>query len=91
MQVLKEAGYVIPDDIAIVGLNNDLVAKGVESGLTTINYPGEKMGEIVARNLVNHLEGTIPLTVTLTIIIHSELIIRQSSLRKKARHTPTKR
>lgn len=83
MQVLREGGYVIPSDIAIVGFNNDLITRIVEPNLSTINYPGQEMGEIVAHNLVNHLEGIAPLTVTNTIIIQSELLIRQSSLRNK--------
>jgi LacI family transcriptional regulator len=82
MHALKEAGYNIPGDIAIVGFNNDLISRVVEPNLTTINYPGQQMGEIVAHNLVNHLAGTAPLTVTNTIIIKSELIVRASSLRK---------
>lgn len=83
MQVLKGAGYRIPGDIAIVGFNNDLVTRIVEPHITTINYPGEEMGEIVAHNIVNHLEGISPLTITNTIIIKSDLIIRESSLKYK--------
>lgn len=83
MQALKEAGYRIPEDIAIVGFNNDLITRVVEPNLTTIDYPGYEMGEIVAYNMVNHLEGIAPLTITNTIVIKSELIIRASSLRKK--------
>lgn len=81
MQVLKEAGCAIPGDIAIVGFNNDLISRVVEPNITTINYPGHKMGEIVAHNMVQHLEGVSMLTVTNTIIIKSELLIRGSSLR----------
>lgn len=83
MQILKEAGYNIPGDIAIVGFNNDLITRIVEPKLTTIDYPGQEMGEIVARNLLNHLEGVSSLTHTNTIIIKSELIVRESSRRKK--------
>ncbi len=83
MQVLKEANYAIPGDIAIVGFNNEIISRVVEPKLTTINYPGLQMGEIVAHALVNHLEGKAPLTVTSTIIIKSELIVRKSSLKLK--------
>lgn len=85
MQVLKDAGYCIPEDMAIVGFNNDLITRIVEPNLSTINYPGQEMGEIVAHHLVNHLEGIAPLTITNTIIIRSELIVRGSSLRKKTK------
>lgn len=83
IQTLKEAGLRIPDDIAIVGFNNDVISKIIEPKLTTINYPGLEIGEIVARNLINHLQGNSNIHLTNTIIIKSELIIRESSLKKK--------
>jgi LacI family transcriptional regulator len=83
MQTLKNNGIRIPEDIAVVGFNNDAISKIVEPQLTTINYPGIDMGEIAARNLINHLQGLSDLKKTNTIVIHSELIIRKSSLRKK--------
>ena len=82
MRTLKEHGISIPDDIAIVGFNNDVIGKLIEPALTTINYPGIDMGEITARNLVNHLKGIDDLSHTNTIIVRSELVIRKSSLKK---------
>ncbi|MEO8823530.1 MAG: substrate-binding domain-containing protein, partial [Ginsengibacter sp.] len=82
MQALKDAGYSIPKDIAIVGFNNDIISRVVNPKISTINYPGQQMGEIVANALVNHLEGKANLGATSTIIIKSELIVRESSLRK---------
>lgn len=82
MQTFKDAGLRIPQDIAIVGFNNDVISKIIEPKLTTINYPGIEMGEIVARNLINHLHGISNINLTNTIIIKSELIIRASSLKK---------
>jgi LacI family transcriptional regulator len=82
MQTLKEYGIRIPEDIAIVGFNNDVISKIVEPQLTTIQYPGIDMGEIAARNLINHLKGVSDIKTTNTIIVCSELIIRKSSLRK---------
>ena len=83
MRTLKEYGVAIPDDIAIVGFNNDTIAKLMEPPLTTINYPGKDMGEIAARNLINHLRGVSNMQQTNTIIVRSELIVRKSSLKKR--------
>lgn len=83
MRTLKENGIKIPEDIAVVGFNNDVVGKLIEPALTTINYPGKEMGEIAARNLVNHLKGISNMHQTNTIIVRTELIIRKSSLKKK--------
>ena len=84
MRTLKEHGLSIPDDIAVVGFNNDAIAKLIEPALTTINYPGMDMGEIAARNLVNHLRGISNIQHTNTIIVRSELIVRNSSLKKRS-------
>ncbi|HVF96666.1 MAG TPA: substrate-binding domain-containing protein, partial [Flavisolibacter sp.] len=82
MRIFKEHGLSIPADIAIVGFNNDAIGKLIEPALTTINYPGIDMGEIAARNLINHLSGISNIQQTNTIIIRSELIVRDSSLKK---------
>ena len=79
MLLLKQAGIRIPEDIAVVGFNNDPVSKVVEPNLSTINYPGYEMGELAARNLINHLNGSAPINSTNRIILRSELIIRASS------------
>ena len=83
MQTLKTNGIKIPEDIAIVGFNNDAISKIIDPQLTTIDYPGIDMGELAARNLINHLKGISNIKKTKTIIVHSKLIIRQSSLKKK--------
>lgn len=86
MQTLKENGISIPDDIAIVGFNNDAISKIVEPQMTTIDYRGVDMGEIAARNLINHLKGISNIKHTNTIVMRSELIVRKSSLRKRGKH-----
>ena len=82
MQILKDAGIRIPKDIAIVGFNNDSIGKIINPKLTTINYPGFEMGQVAARTLINHLKGVWDMNLTNTIVIKSELIIRESSLKK---------
>jgi len=89
MQTLKEHGINIPDDIAIVGFNNDAIGKIVEPQLTTIDYPGIDMGEIAARHLINHLKGLSNINHTQTIVIRSDLVIRKSSLKKNGIAKPS--
>ena len=83
MTALKQAGIRIPDDIAFVGFNNDPVSTVIEPNLTTVNYPGYEMGQIAARNLIDHLNGASSIHSTNTIILRSELMIRESSVRRK--------
>ncbi len=82
MRTLKENNINIPRDVAIVGFNNDAICTLVEPALSTINYPGIDVGEVAARNLINHLKGIGNIQNTNTIIIRSNLIIRKSSLKK---------
>jgi LacI family transcriptional regulator len=77
---LKKSGFRIPEDIAVVGFNDDPVAKIVEPNLTTVHYPGREMGEVAASTMIKILEGTQIEKVS-TIILNSELIVRQSSVR----------
>lgn len=81
MQLLKDAGIRIPQDIAIVGFNNDSIGKVISPKLTTINYPGFEMGQVAARGLINHLKGLWDMNFTNTVVIKSELIVRESSLK----------
>lgn len=79
---LKKAGIKVPEEIAVVGFNDDPVSKVIEPNLTTIHYPGREMGEIAASTLIRIIEGTLFENVN-SIILHSELIIRKSSLRSE--------
>jgi len=82
MQTFKELNIRVPDDIAVVGFNNDIVSTIVEPNLTTIDYPGFNMGEVAARNLINHLNGDVDIKLTSSIVIKSELLIRESSIKR---------
>jgi LacI family transcriptional regulator len=80
LRALQEAGLRIPQDMAIVGFNNDAISKLIDPKLTTINYPGEEMGESAALSLLDQMAGLSSARSTDTIIIKSELIVRGSSV-----------
>lgn len=83
MLALKKAGIRIPEEIAFVGFNNDPVSTVIEPNLTTINYPGYKMGLMAAQNMIDHLTGKPAATIsTETILLRAELIARGSSLKR---------
>lgn len=84
MVAIRQMGIRIPQDIAFVGFNNDPVSTVVEPNLTTINYPGYEMGQLAARSLIDHLNGTSNIHSTNTILLRSELIVRDSSAEKKS-------
>ena len=77
---LKKEGYRVPEDVAVVGFNDDPVSRIVEPNLTTVHYPGRAMGEVAASTMIRILEGTQYEKVNSIILTH-ELIVRESSLR----------
>jgi LacI family transcriptional regulator len=83
IQTIKEAGLTVPDDIAVAGFNNDNISTIIEPHLTTINYSGFAMGEASARMLISQLTGKSPVAVNDTVVLNAELVVRESSLRKK--------
>jgi len=82
MLALKKAGIRLPEDMAFIGFNNDPISQVIEPNLTTVNYHGYEMGEAAAQNLINHLKGISNIKTTNRIILRSELLIRNSSVRK---------
>lgn len=80
-RALQQQGFSIPDDIAVVGFNNDPIAQVIAPNLTTIHYPGQEMGEIAVQSLINHLNGLLRISTTNTILLNYELIVRESSLK----------
>jgi LacI family transcriptional regulator len=76
---LKLAGIKVPEQIAVVGFNNDPISWVIEPNLTTVHYPGHEMGEIATATLINTLNH-LPSASLNTLVLRHNLIIRQSSL-----------
>jgi DNA-binding LacI/PurR family transcriptional regulator len=76
MQGIREMGYSIPEDIAIVGYNDFEIAKIAEPKLTTIKVPVYALGVEAATmlmKLINKEEMTDD-----SLILDTELIVRES-------------
>jgi LacI family transcriptional regulator len=82
MEVLKNNGIRIPQDIAIVGFSNESFTSIVDPALTTVDQHSKKMGQFTANLFLDQMkEKDIPHTPSKTIL-NPELIIRKSSIRK---------
>jgi LacI family transcriptional regulator len=75
---LKQKGVKIPDDIAIAGFNDDPIATVVEPNLTTIKYPGNLIGQISAKTLLEIINGNTVKIID-KIVLQHELCIRDST------------
>lgn len=80
IQELQKAGYHIPVDIKVVGFNNDPISEIISPTLTTIDYPGIKMGILAGQSIISHLEGNLNLQPTDSIVLRHKLIVRESSV-----------
>lgn len=81
MSELKRAGIRVPQDVAIVGFNDDPISRLIEPFLTTVHYPGYEMGELAAGTLINRL-NKLPVNNLNTIVLRHEVVVRESSLKK---------
>ncbi|HEX5652194.1 MAG TPA: substrate-binding domain-containing protein, partial [Chitinophagaceae bacterium] len=84
MSTLKAAGIRVPEDVAFAGFNNDPISKVVEPSLTTVNYPGYHIGEAAVSSLINLIRGVTSSKNMNTIILRSDLLIRDSSSKNKS-------
>lgn len=80
MIYLRDKGVRIPQDIGIVGFSNEPFSKVVSPSISTIAQPGFEMGQMAAELLIRQIE-TKERTYQ-TIVLPTELIIRESSDRK---------
>jgi LacI family transcriptional regulator len=76
---LKERGYSIPEEVAIVGFSNNPITELIQPKLTTVNQPAFKMGKKAAELIIKQIESKEPVTDFTTEVLDTELIIREST------------
>lgn len=83
IKAIGSKGLKVPDDVAVVGYSDWLLSAMMEPSLTMVAQPGYEMGKAAAEILltqINAPEGEMEMD---SRILETELIIRQSSLKKK--------
>lgn len=80
MNFLLEKGYKVPTDIAIASFSGTELATLVYPSLTSVEQPLIKMGEAAAQLALDKIKN--PECENRTIILHSELKYRDSTVRK---------
>lgn len=76
MEAIKEQGFSIPGDIAVVGFTDDIRASLVEPTLTTIRQPAYQVGKKGAEKLIETIENDDDTVENIEIV--TELVIRES-------------
>ncbi|MDE3720181.1 LacI family DNA-binding transcriptional regulator [Nocardiopsis sp. N85] len=77
LRVLRSRGLRVPDDIALIGHDDTLMAQHSDPALTTVHQPTVQMGREMARLLV---DVAIPrVSESETIILATHLVTRESA------------
>ena len=82
IQFAKEQGISVPKDLAIAGFNNDRLASIISPALTTVANPAFELGKVAASQLFAQREDN-EIVASNTTVLKTELIVRESSLRKE--------
>ena len=78
MQVIRDLGFSIPQQVAIIGFDNSPFSAYLYPSLSTVNRFGKLIGEEAARLFLNNLNRQTMQKET--IVLPPELIIRSSTL-----------
>ncbi len=78
MSVLQGQGIMVPEEIAIAGFGNNPISLVTQPSLTTVHYPARQMGESAVQELMFQLDGSTPNKLIQSILLRSDLIVRQS-------------
>ncbi|CAM5464009.1 HTH-type transcriptional repressor PurR [Streptomyces tendae] len=77
VQVLRDRGRRVPQDVAVVGFDDSGVAVTCRPRLTTVRQPVEEMAAAMARLLDDHITGAR--TEPTSLIFDPELVVRDSA------------
>lgn len=77
MLVIKEKGWHVPDEIAIVGFSDEPLTSLIDPSLSSVYQPGYEMGQIASRMLLNQIQDKN--AIKEQVVLKTGLIIRKSS------------
>ncbi len=71
IKAVKELGYKIPEDIAVISIDDIEIAQYVSPMLTTAHIPTDEMGNMTAKTLIDRIKGghTLPMEINLPFTI----------------------
>ena len=78
---LRQLGYRMPDDIALVGFSDLSISSLLDPPLSSVAQPSFEMGQLAATLLLDLIESKSTPVAFETRVLTSNLIIRQSSMK----------
>ncbi|MGD9930439.1 MAG: LacI family DNA-binding transcriptional regulator [Mangrovibacterium sp.] len=85
MVYMKKIGIRIPEDFGLIGFSNEPFSEVVTPSISTLQQPAFEMGLKAAELLIREIETKNKTQNYQTITMPTELVIRESSLRKAPR------
>ena len=79
IQMIKEMGLSIPEDVAVVGFGDELISKISEPSLTTVDHRPDQIGQLAAKLLIAELEGEY--IANNSEKVKNRLVIRKSTVK----------
>ena len=76
LRALRQAGRRVPDDVAVVGFDDNEIVRYTEPPLTTIRQPVLDIGRTMVRQLLRLAAGE---TIEPALLLPIELVIRESA------------
>ncbi|ULL17516.1 LacI family transcriptional regulator [Paenibacillus sp. H1-7] len=76
-QAFQDEGYRVPDEVSIVGFDDQTFSQYIHPRLTTIRQPMEQIGEHAVRLLLQMIQGTAKRQSS--VMLKPELIVREST------------
>lgn len=83
LRYCKARGIRVPEDLAVVGFSNIDLTELLSPSLSVVRQPAFEMGQVATTLLLNMIESKRPVKDFDTKELQPELIVRESSLRKK--------
>jgi LacI family transcriptional regulator len=77
----KQRGLKVPEDLAVIGFNDDFIASIIDPPMSTVSHPAHQMGQISAKRILEHSLQTYDANTTEITVLNTEVIVRASSLR----------
>ena len=79
LQLIKSAGFKIPQDISVCGFTNSYITEVTDPTLTSVDQHGFEMGRTAARLLINRIEGKETRGGIVSKVIKTDLVVRNST------------
>lgn len=81
MQILKERGIKIPEEVALAGFSNEPFTSFSDPPLTTVDQHSMRMGNAAAEIFLEQIAAKNKKFIAEKTVLKPDLIIRESSLK----------